>query len=134
MKKILVTILCFIETFVMSNFALAEDNNMSTYNLYVNSKHIEENPVGTKSAGASGAVVSGPERDELFVEAAKFIIEKDKASIGMLQRVFRIGFNRAARIMDQLSDAGVVGPEEGTKPRVILMSMEQFENYLEEEG
>ena len=71
---------------------------------------------------------------EAFVEAAKFIIEKDKASIGMLQRVFRIGFNRAARIMDQLSDAGVVGPEEGTKPRVILMSMEQFENYLEEEG
>ena len=134
MKKILVTILCFIETFVMSNFALAEDNNMSTYNLYVNSKHIEENPVGTKSAGASGAVVSGPERDELFVEAAKFIIEKDKASIGMLQRMFKIGFNRAARIMDQLSDAGVVGPEEGTKPRVILMSMEQFENYLEEEG
>ena len=52
----------------------------------------------------------------------------------MLQRVFRIGFNRAARIMDQLSDAGVVGPEEGTKHRVILMSMEQFENYLEEEG
>lgn len=45
MKKILVTILCFIETFVMSNFALAEDNNMSTYNLYVNSKHIEENNV-----------------------------------------------------------------------------------------
>ena len=45
MKKILVTILCFIETFVMSNFALAEDNNMSTYNLYVNSKHIEENNI-----------------------------------------------------------------------------------------
>ena len=52
----------------------------------------------------------------------------------MLQRVLKIGFNRAARIMDQLADAGVVGPEEGTKPRVILMSMEQFENYLEEEG
>ena len=69
-----------------------------------------------------------------FVEAAKFIIEKDKASIGLLQRMFRIGFNRAARIMDQLSDAGVVGPEEGTKPRQILMSIEQFENYLEENG
>ena len=62
----------------------------------------------------------------------KFIIEKDKASIGMLQRVFKIGFNRAARIMDQLSDAGVVGPEEGTKPRKILMSEEEFENYLEQ--
>ena len=70
--------------------------------------------------------------DELFADAGKFIIEKDKASIGMLQRVFKIGFNRAARIMDQLSEAGVVGPEEGTKPRKILMSMEQFENLLEE--
>ena len=44
----------------------------------------------------------------------------------MLQRVLKIGFNRAARIMDQLADAGVVGPEEGTKPRKVLMSMEQF--------
>ena len=67
-----------------------------------------------------------------MTEAGKFIIEKDKASIGMLQRMFKIGFNRAARIMDQLSDAGVVGPEEGTKPRKILMSMEEFENYIEE--
>ncbi len=72
------------------------------------------------------------DRDVYFVEAGKFIIEKDKASIGMLQRIFKIGFNRAARIMDQLCEAGVVGEEEGTKPRKILMSMEQFENYLEE--
>jgi S-DNA-T family DNA segregation ATPase FtsK/SpoIIIE len=69
--------------------------------------------------------------DALFAEAGKFIIEKDKASIGMLQRVFKIGFNRAARIMDQLSDAGVVGPEEGTKPRKVLMTLEEFENTLE---
>lgn len=67
-------------------------------------------------------------RDAYFVQAGRFIIEKDKASIGMLQRMFKIGFNRAARIMDQLSDAGVVGEEEGTKPRKVLMSMEQFEN------
>ena len=75
---------------------------------------------------------SGSEVDRYFAEAGKFIIEKDKASIGMLQRVFKIGFNRAARIMDQLSDAGVVGPEEGTKPRKVLMSAEEFEQYLEE--
>ena len=74
----------------------------------------------------------GPERDALFAEAGKFIIEKDKASIGMLQRWFKVGFNRAARIMDQLSEAGVVGEEAGTKPREILMSMEEFERYLEE--
>ncbi|MCD8337652.1 MAG: DNA translocase FtsK [Lachnospiraceae bacterium] len=81
---------------------------------------------------ASVSVKAAEDTDELFADAGKFIIEKDKASIGMLQRVFKIGFNRAARIMDQLSDAGVVGPEEGTKPRKILMSGEQFENYLEE--
>ena len=68
--------------------------------------------------------------DEYFVQAGKYIIEKDKASIGMLQRMFKIGFNRAARIMDQLHTAGVVGPEEGTKPRQILMTMEEFETYI----
>ena len=50
----------------------------------------------------------------------------------MLQRVFKIGFNRAARIMDQLAEAGVVGEEEGTKPRKVLMSLEQFEQYIED--
>ena len=50
----------------------------------------------------------------------------------MLQRKFKIGFNRAARIMDQLCEAGVVGEEEGTKPRKVLMSMEEFEQYIEE--
>ena len=70
------------------------------------------------------------EVDRYFVEAGKFIIEKNRASIGMLQRLFKIGFNRAARIIDQLSDAGVVGPEDGVKPRKVLMSMEQFEDFL----
>lgn len=70
------------------------------------------------------------EVDRYFVEAGKFIIEKNRASIGMLQRLFKIGFNRAARIIDQLGDAGVVGPEDGVKPRKVLMSMEQFEDFL----
>lgn len=65
--------------------------------------------------------------DEYFGEAGKFIIEHDKASIGLLQRHFRIGFNRAARIMDELWEAGVVGDEVGTKPRIILMKMEEFD-------
>ena len=50
----------------------------------------------------------------------------------MLQRMFKIGFNRAARIMDQLAEAGVVGPEEGTKPRKILMTEAEFEAFLSE--
>ena len=50
----------------------------------------------------------------------------------MLQRVLRIGHNRACRIVDQLEEAGVVGPDEGTKPRKVLMSMEAFEQYIDE--
>ena len=88
-----------------------------------------DSSVGAASSSGS-APGAGNDRDEYFEEAARLVIEKDKASIGNLQRVFRIGFNRAARIMDQLCDAGVVGPEEGTKPRQILMTMEQFEDYM----
>ncbi|SET75961.1 FtsK/SpoIIIE family DNA translocase [Lacrimispora sphenoides] len=83
------------------------------------------------SAPAGGEIKGGGnDRDEYFVQAGKFIIEKDKASIGMLQRMFKIGFNRAARIMDQLAEAGVVGEEEGTKPRKVLMSLEEFDEIL----
>jgi S-DNA-T family DNA segregation ATPase FtsK/SpoIIIE len=84
------------------------------------------------STGGSGGNDSANSRDEYFEQAGRFIIDKDKASIGMLQRVLKIGFNRAARIMDQLCDYGVVGEEEGTKPRKVLMSIEQFEQLLEE--
>ncbi|MEY8352237.1 DNA translocase FtsK 4TM domain-containing protein [Lachnospiraceae bacterium 54-53] len=85
------------------------------------------------SAPSGGEMKNGGnDRDEYFVQAGRFIIEKDKASIGMLQRMFKIGFNRAARVMDQLAEAGVVGEEEGTKPRKVLMSMEEFEEMLEQ--
>ena len=59
-----------------------------------------------------------------------FIIESQKASIGLLQRKFKIGFNRAARIMDQLHEAGVVSDGEGTKERQILMTLDEFENTI----
>ncbi len=104
---------------------LADKNPAVEYN-----KQIEQQMTAGGSSG--GAVGGGEERDVYFEEAGKFIIDKEKASIGMLQRMFKIGFNRAARIMDQLCDAGVVGPEEGTKPRKILMTSEEFQNYLEE--
>lgn len=80
--------------------------------------------------GGEGGIGGGGNQDELFAEAAQLIIETEKASIGMLQRKFRIGFNRAARIMDQLADAGVVGPEEGTKPRKIIMTLAEFDELI----
>ena len=104
----------------------------NVYNSYA--EDIEEKIKNIGSSGGSSGSGSGGgnDRDEYFEEAARFIIDKDKASIGMLQRVLKIGFNRAARIMDQLCEYGVVGEEEGTKPRKVLMSMEQFEQLLEE--
>ena len=118
--------------------AFVSDEEVSAVVEYVSNKNqgavydtsIEKQVNTASAAGGAG----GGDRDVYFTDAGKFIIEKEKASIGMLQRMFKIGFNRAARIMDQLCDAGVVGPEEGTKPRKVLMSAEEFENYLEENG
>lgn len=72
----------------------------------------------------------GNERDPLFADAGRLCIEKQKGSTSMIQRQFRVGFNRAARIMEQLYDAGVVGQEETNKPRKVIMSIEDFENIL----
>ena len=98
-------------------------------------KEIDNAIDGIASSGqeGSGSDLKGNSGyDEYFADAGRFIIEKNKASIGMLQRVFKIGFNRAARIMDQLTEAGVVSEENGTKARLVLMDMPTFEQYLED--
>ena len=94
-------------------------------------KTIEEHISTAETISGQSPAEGESDKDVYFTEAAKLIIDKEKASIGMLQRMFKIGFNRAARIMDQLAEAGVVGPEEGTKPRKILMTKEEFEQYIE---
>ena len=105
---------------------ITKKNGQASYD-----KKVEQEIISTQSS-TSSVEDNYLERDEYFVEAGRVIIEKDKASIGMLQRIFRIGFNRAARIMDQLHHAGTVGPEEGTKPRQILMTEEEFSQYLQD--
>lgn len=90
-----------------------------------------DNSIDLQTA-AIGSKLVNDDNDELFETAGYFIIEQDKASIGNLQRHLRIGFNRAARIMDQLYAAGVVSKDEGTKPRKVLMTKEQFEEYISE--
>lgn len=107
---------------------LTEKNDATQY-----SQEIEDKVTSAASAGMV-SIESAPEddRDVYFADAAKLLIDKEKASVSMLQRYFKIGFNRAARIMDQLEEAGVVGAEEGTKPRKILMSSEEFAQYEEE--
>lgn len=113
---------------------LIENNGNASYSNeleeHMNAELETEN--GSISIAAPGMENSSNARDQYFADAGYLIIEKEKASIGMLQRMFKIGFNRAARIMDQLADVGVVGPEEGTKPRKVLMTKEEFEQYLSE--
>ena len=106
------------------------ENDTAEMEEKLNAASVSSPAASSQSSGAD----AGPDVDELLYKAGKFIIEKEKASIGSLQRQFKIGFNRAARIMDQLSEAGVVGPEEGTKPRQILMSDEVFDAYAAENG
>lgn len=108
---------------------LIDKNGSTAY-----SNELEEN-MTTADVPVSISGISAEDtddRDVYFTEAGQLIIDKDRASIGMLQRMFKIGFNRAARIMDQLAEAGVVGPEEGTKPRKVLMSKEEFDAYIAE--
>ena len=109
-----------------------EQNGSAFYNSDIQSKLDNMDANGNTTVSISGGDTGSDGRDTYFVEAAQIIIDKEKASIGMLQRYLKVGFNRAARIMDQLEEAGIVGPEEGTKPRKILMSPEELENFLEQ--
>ncbi|MBS7008489.1 DNA translocase FtsK [Anaerostipes sp.] len=115
--------------------AFISDEEVGRVVEFLKSQNIEDNygnEIKEKIETASVKAAVSSDRDEYFEEAAKFIIDKDKASIASLQRIFKIGFNRAARLMDQLCEAGIVGEEEGTKPRKVLMSQEEFEQYKED--
>lgn len=78
------------------------------------------------SAGGPQVTGGNDGEDEYIEEAIKLVVERQKASISMLQRTFRIGFNRASRLMEQLYERGVVGAEEGSKPRRVLLTQEEL--------
>lgn len=83
-----------------------------------------EEDITTKyaAAGVGTQEVSGEERDDIFLEAAQFVAAEGKGSSSMIQRRFSVGYNRAARILDQLHAAGMVGPQDGSKPREVYTS------------
>lgn len=110
---------------------IKEHNGDAQYNDSVQQKMESFQSSGSNSVSISDSDAADDGRDAYFVDAARIIVDKEKASIGMLQRYLKVGFNRAARIMDQLEEAGIVGPEEGTKPRTVLMNKEQFEAYID---
>lgn len=113
---------------------VSDDEVTEVVNFLTQQKNVIGGKINTNidlQANMPGSSLPGGDQDELFETAGRFIIEQEKASIGNLQRHLRIGFNRAARIMDQLYAAGVVSKDEGTKPRKVLMKAEEFEEYLQ---
>jgi S-DNA-T family DNA segregation ATPase FtsK/SpoIIIE len=68
----------------------------------------------------------GGELDEFFHEAVEFLLSKGKASTSVLQRQFRIGYNRASRLMEDLEKRGIVGPEDGVKPRKVTITRSEY--------
>ncbi|OQO70730.1 cell division protein FtsK [Enterococcus villorum] len=82
--------------------------------------HYEEKMMPTDEVESNGSATDQPQ-DELFEEAKSLVIEMQTASISLLQRRFRIGYNRAARLVDELEAHGVVGPSEGSKPRKVFI-------------
>lgn len=82
----------------------------------------------------AGGEFNADERDSMFEDAARVIVQNQVGSTSMIQRKLKIGYNRAGRLMDQLEDAGIVGPNVGSKPRQVLIpdeyALEQFLNNL----
>jgi S-DNA-T family DNA segregation ATPase FtsK/SpoIIIE len=65
--------------------------------------------------------------EPLYDEIVEFVIKEQKASASLLQRRFRLGYNRAARIIDLLEERGIIGPQNGSKPREVLVKLEESE-------
>lgn len=86
-----------------------------------------ENPDGTDVS-----TISGEEEDELLMSALQVLVENGYASVSLLQRKLTVGYPRAARMIDRLNELGYVGPFEGSKPRELLITPDQFESLMEE--
>ncbi|MCD8313195.1 MAG: DNA translocase FtsK [Bacteroidales bacterium] len=93
-------------------------------------------PMPETDAEEGGGMVDMQNIDSLFKEAAEFVVIQQKGSTSLLQRKFGVGFARAGKIMDQLESAGVVGPQDGSKPREVLiqdldtLKTEVFDHFL----
>jgi S-DNA-T family DNA segregation ATPase FtsK/SpoIIIE len=91
-----------------------------------------EEVIDSISNGVSGEQSDAGDADELLPEAIELVVMQGQASVSMLQRRFRIGYNRAARIVDQMEARGIVGPQDGSKPRNVLMTDDEFNQSKEE--
>jgi S-DNA-T family DNA segregation ATPase FtsK/SpoIIIE len=91
--------------------------------------------IQTDEGKGGGGDFDSSDRDSMFEDAARIIVQNQVGSTSMIQRKLKIGYNRAGRLMDQLEDAGVVGPNLGSKPRQVIIpdeiALEQFLQTLD---
>ena len=101
--------------------------------MHENERHAEEKEKGSKGVGGSDP---SPENgyDELLPAAIEVVLEVGQASVSMLQRRLKLGYGRAARLVDQMEEKGVVGPFEGSKPRQLLITKEQWQEMRYRQG
>lgn len=88
-----------------------------------------ENPESMEEADISGGHSPKKGSDELINDVIAYVVKSKKASTSLVQRQFQIGYNRAARIIDELEERGIVGPENGSKPRAVFMDREEWQEY-----
>lgn len=93
-------------------------------------EHIEREQEASEESDGEDSYMRGGERDELFIHAAELALESGQASVAMLQRKFKVGYQRAARIIDQLEEYRVIGPYEGTKPRQVLITRAELNEMM----
>ena len=100
-------------------------------------QHAAEKEKGAKGNGGGGnasAEDAGGDYDELIDQATEVVVETGMASVSMLQRRLKLGYARAARLVDQLEDKGIVGPFEGSKPRQVLITKDQWQELKFRQG
>ena len=88
---------------------------------------VQEKEKGSKGGGGGADLTAADEGDELFPAAVEVVLETGQASVSMLQRRLKLGYSRAARLVDQMEERGIVGPFEGSKPRQLLITREQWQ-------
>ena len=97
-------------------------------------QHAAEKEKGSKGVGGSAPDEVGDDYDELLPAAIEVVVETGMASVSMLQRRLKLGYSRAARLVDQMEEKGVVGPFEGSKPRQVLITKDQWQEMQFKQG
>ena len=102
-----------------------KSNAVPDYNEEV-MQHIEKQVENSNSAGGGDSGGGDGDEDELLQQAIDIVVDSGQASVSMLQRKLKLGYSRAARVVDQMEDRGIVGPFEGSKPRTVLISRDDW--------